>query len=242
MTLTKQTNRSSVYSTNGSPRTNSSCVKSKKSIYTRNFSIQSFVFSQVFLLSVLSFYFFLVFFFLSFFLSFFLRFRHRTLVKEYENTISNLETKSAQQTREIEELRQRADQCTYTVNHQSANISLDTDDISLKNRIDELLSIQQEERKKYEQAEQSITELKSRCEHYECYVQVRSESLTTFLSAKIKKCLRLIVNHNFVKCNLFLSTGYQRTIGRERSNFGRNTRRTCLETLRGGIASNRSYP
>ncbi|KOX79244.1 hypothetical protein WN51_09045 [Melipona quadrifasciata] len=101
--------------------------------------------------------------------------KHRTLVKEYENTISNLETKSAQQTREIEELRQRADQCAtdqcVTVNRQSGNISFDTDDISLKNRIDELLSIQQEERKKYEHAEQSITELKSRCEHYERYIQ-----------------------------------------------------------------------
>ncbi|KAK1124573.1 hypothetical protein K0M31_020475 [Melipona bicolor] len=102
--------------------------------------------------------------------------KHRTLVKEYENTISNLETKSAQQTREIEELRQRAtDQCAtdqcVTVNRQSGNISFDTDDISLKNRIDELLSIQQEERKKYERAEQSIAELKSRCEHYERYIQ-----------------------------------------------------------------------
>lgn len=101
--------------------------------------------------------------------------KHRILVKEYENTISNLETKSIQQTREIEELRQRADQCAtdqcVTVNRQSGNISFDTDDISLKNRIDELLSIQQEERKKYERAEQSITELKSRCEHYECYIQ-----------------------------------------------------------------------
>ncbi|KAF3421560.1 hypothetical protein E2986_02243 [Frieseomelitta varia] len=108
--------------------------------------------------------------------------KHRTLVKEYENTISNLETKSAEQTREIEELRQRADQsatnqCIYIVNHQSADISLNTDDISLKNRIDELLSIQQEERKKYEHAEQSIAELKSRCEHYECYVQGIKEQL-----------------------------------------------------------------
>ncbi|CAD1469762.1 unnamed protein product, partial [Heterotrigona itama] len=108
--------------------------------------------------------------------------KHRTLVKEYEDTISNLETKSAQQTRDIEELRrQRADQCVnaqvtrdpVTVNSSHA----DDDTSTLRNRIDELLSIQQEERKKYEHAERSIAELKSRCEHDERCIQGMREQL-----------------------------------------------------------------
>ena len=136
-----------------------------------------------------------------FLLSFFFRsFRHRTLVQEYENTISNLETKSAQQTREIEELRQQAEQRIVNakvtevppvaVNHRSANISSDTDNISLKNRIDELLSIQRDKRKKYELAEQSIAELESRCEHYECYIQVSRSRKT------LRQCVSVVSEKN----------------------------------------------
>ncbi|XP_033315644.1 spindle apparatus coiled-coil protein 1 spindly isoform X2 [Bombus vancouverensis nearcticus] len=108
--------------------------------------------------------------------------KHRTLTKEYENTILNLETKLEQQAEEIEKLRQRADQCIKTeceavIVDQFANLSFETDNISLKKRVDELLSILQEERKKYEYAEESIAELKSRCDHYEHYTRSIKEQL-----------------------------------------------------------------
>ncbi|XP_071872740.1 spindle apparatus coiled-coil protein 1 spindly isoform X2 [Bombus fervidus] len=108
--------------------------------------------------------------------------KHRTLAKEYENTILNLETKLEQQAEEIEKLRQCADQCIKTeceavIVDQFANLSFETDNISLKKRIDELLSILQEERKKYEYAEESIAELKSRCDHYEHYTRSIREQL-----------------------------------------------------------------
>lgn len=110
----------------------------------------------------------------------------------------NLETKLEQQAEEIEKLRQRADQCIKTeceavIVDQFANLSFETDNISLKKRVDELLSILQEERKKYEYAEESIAELKSRCDHYEHYTRVRSE-LFMYLILKIKLFIPVIVN------------------------------------------------
>lgn len=110
----------------------------------------------------------------------------------------NLETKLEQQAEEIEKLRQRADQCIKTeceavIVDQFANLSFETDNISLKKRVDELLSILQEERKKYEYAEELITELKSRCDHYEHYTRVRSE-LFMYLILKIKLFIPVIVN------------------------------------------------
>lgn len=106
----------------------------------------------------------------------FFPFRYRTLTKDYENTISNLEKKLAQQTQQIEELQQNANQCIKTecntVRDQSTNLSLETDNISLRNHIDELLSMLREEKGKNEHAEKMIEELKARCDNYEYYTQV----------------------------------------------------------------------
>ncbi|XP_060816799.1 protein Spindly [Bombus pascuorum] len=107
---------------------------------------------------------------------------HRTLAKEYQNRILNLESKLEQQAGEIEKLRQCADQrikteCEAVIVDQFENLSFETDNIALKKRIDELLSILQEERKKYEYAEESIAELKSRCDHYEHYTRSIKEQL-----------------------------------------------------------------
>ncbi|XP_006570533.1 protein Spindly [Apis mellifera] len=107
--------------------------------------------------------------------------KYHILTKDYENIISNLEKKLAQQTQQIEELRQNANQCIKTecntIKDQSTNLSLETDNISLRNHVDELLSILREEKGKNEHAEKMIEELKTRCDNYEYYTQSIKEEL-----------------------------------------------------------------
>lgn len=166
------------------PRKKNIFQKSTKSKYTKFLrSKQSFV--NPFLLDSSS-------------ILFVFRFRHRILAKEYENTILDLETKLEQQAKEIGTLRQFANQCIRTeceavLVDQFTDLSLETDNISLKKRNDELLLILQEQRMKYELAEESIAELKSQCDHYEHYTRVRSE-LFMYLILKIKLFIPVIVN------------------------------------------------
>lgn len=121
--------------------------------------------------------------FLLYQLYFFL-FRHRILVKGYENTITNLEIKLAKQAEENEELRQRIDrgvktECIASID-QSTNLSFETDNISLRSRIDELSSVLREEREKCGHAEEMIKELKTRCDGYEYYSRVRTKLFVYF--------------------------------------------------------------
>ncbi|OAD55098.1 hypothetical protein WN48_05572 [Eufriesea mexicana] len=107
--------------------------------------------------------------------------KHRILAKGYENTITNLETKLAKQTEENEELRQRINcnvktECISTID-QSVNLSFEMDNISLRSRIDELLSVLREEREKHERAEELIKKLKTRCNDYEYYIRGIKEQL-----------------------------------------------------------------
>lgn len=63
--------------------------------------------------------------------------------------------------------------------------SFQADNIALRNRIDELLSIQREERMRFECAEETIEELKNRCDEFDIYTRVRDKS-SIYLNLKIE--------------------------------------------------------
>ncbi|CAK9828817.1 hypothetical protein ANTRET_LOCUS6270 [Anthophora retusa] len=108
--------------------------------------------------------------------------KHRILTKDYENIIANFETELTRQTKEIEALRlQRAvDPCVETehvvIANQFANLSFEADTL-LKIRIDQLLTSLTDEKNKYERAEQTIEELKSRCDELEHYSRNTKQQL-----------------------------------------------------------------
>ncbi|XP_078047229.1 spindle apparatus coiled-coil protein 1 spindly [Augochlora pura] len=94
--------------------------------------------------------------------------KQRITIKEYENTISSLETKLAKQTTEIEQLHQQINQQKETESmHMAtidklANISLEADKISLqKCELEQLNTLLHLEIQKRKSAEETIKELKA---------------------------------------------------------------------------------
>ncbi|XP_076242452.1 spindle apparatus coiled-coil protein 1 spindly [Calliopsis andreniformis] len=99
--------------------------------------------------------------------------KHRVSAKEYENVISDFESMLTKRSTEIEVLRQRIDEyernatSTVTVTDRSANVSLEINNLSLRNLVDELETHLLEEKKKSEHAEEMIRELQSRCDEFQ---------------------------------------------------------------------------
>nr|XP_034175441.1 protein Spindly [Osmia lignaria] len=101
--------------------------------------------------------------------------KHRNIIKEYENTISNQAT-------EIDELKQKVDQhleteCVTTAADELSNASFETANTSLNNQIEELLLMLEEEKERYKNAEDTIEELKSRCNELEHHSKEIKEQL-----------------------------------------------------------------
>ena len=96
--------------------------------------------------------------------------KYRAITKEYDNVVSNLETKLAEQTTEIQKLRNeneclRATDCTA-----QTDVSLRVEDgspTSLQNRIDELVVLLQTEKHRSEYAEETIKQLQIQCNELE---------------------------------------------------------------------------
>ncbi|XP_029042642.1 protein Spindly-like [Osmia bicornis bicornis] len=101
--------------------------------------------------------------------------KYRNIIKEYENTISNQAT-------EIEELKQKVDQhleteCVTTAADELLNLSFETANTSLNNQIEGLLLMLEEEKERYKNAEDTIEELKSRCNELEHHSKEIKEQL-----------------------------------------------------------------
>ena len=97
--------------------------------------------------------------------------KYRARTREYDNVVSNLETKLAEQTTEIQKLRNETeclratDRCTP-----QTEVSLRVEDgssTSLQDRIDELVMLLQAEKHKSEYAEETIKQLQIRCNELE---------------------------------------------------------------------------
>ncbi|XP_017878463.1 protein Spindly [Ceratina calcarata] len=98
--------------------------------------------------------------------------KHRHHTKEYENIILNLETQLAERTEELTKLRQQAEaECTGSkptpVADELKTLTLEAENVRLRNRIDEFMSTIKERKKDLERAEETIKYLKSQCNTFE---------------------------------------------------------------------------
>ncbi|XP_076669735.1 spindle apparatus coiled-coil protein 1 spindly [Andrena cerasifolii] len=98
--------------------------------------------------------------------------KYRAITKEYDNVVSNLETKLAEQTTEIQKLRNETE-CLRAMDRSTpqTDVSLRVEDgspTSLRNRIDELVVLLQTEQHRSECSEETIKQLQIRCNELEC--------------------------------------------------------------------------
>lgn len=103
--------------------------------------------------------------------------RYRVTTEEYKNIISDFERTLGKQIEEIQELRQcvnrREENLSVTTPDDSGNVSLETNNPTLRNVIVELEMLLQEERKKSERAEEIIKQLRTRSNEFERIARVR---------------------------------------------------------------------
>ena len=98
--------------------------------------------------------------------------KYRAITKEYDNVVSNLEAKLAEQTTEIQKLRNETehlratDRCTPQT-EVSLLVEDDGSSTSLRNRIDELVVLLEAEKLRSEYAEETIKQLQTRCNDLE---------------------------------------------------------------------------
>ena len=98
--------------------------------------------------------------------------KYRAITKEYDNVVSNLETKLAEQAIEIQKLRDETERLRATNRcTPQTDVSLRVEDdgslMSLRNRINELAVLLQAEKCRSEYAEETIKELQTRCNELE---------------------------------------------------------------------------
>ncbi|XP_076633169.1 spindle apparatus coiled-coil protein 1 spindly [Colletes latitarsis] len=108
--------------------------------------------------------------------------KHRDAIKEYENIISSLESNLTNQTTEIEKLHQNINrfkeiECE-TIVDDLKNISLETENASLKNHVEKLTVLLHEEEKKSKHLEEMINDLKAQYDELQRIFQDVKEQLT----------------------------------------------------------------
>lgn len=109
---------------------------------------------------------------------FLLFFRYRIERDEYENHIINLETKEAQNKQEITELREGLKKYKKVKNERPQNLTFNEDNlIEYKEKIEELVTLLQNEGEKKELLEEKLVNMKHYIQELQDTLQVRHQVL-----------------------------------------------------------------
>lgn len=116
-------------------------------------------------------------------IEFSLFFRYRIERDEYENHIVNLETKNIQNTQEIIKLQEELKKYSELKNEQPQNVTFNEDNlIEYKEKIEELITLLQNEGEKQEQLEEKLANMKCYIQELQDTLQVKAQTLFVLIN------------------------------------------------------------